>query len=82
MANELNTIRVMMVDDEPLIRKAVRMEMNDRAAVVECHSGDDLATEMRRVEMVDTFASGPSLMAALDEIASTEFQNSKFKIQK
>ena len=81
MANELNTIRVMMVDDEPLIRKAVRMEMNDRAAEVECHSGDDLATEMRRVEMVDTFASGPSLMAALDEIASTETQNSKFKIQ-
>ena len=71
----------MMVDDEPLIRKAVKMEMNSRAAEVECHSGDDLATEMRRVEMVDTFASGPSLMAALDEIASTEFQNSKFKIQ-
>lgn len=54
----------MMVDDEPLIRKAVRMEMNERGATVE--SGDDLGTELRRVEMVDTFASGPSLMAALE----------------
>ena len=71
----------MMVDDEPLIRKAVKMEMNSRAAEVECHSGDDLATEMRRVEMVDTFASGPSLMAALDEIMTAETQNSELKTQ-
>lgn len=55
----------MMVDDEPLIRKAVAMEMNQRLTEVECHSGD-FTTEMRRVEMVDTFASGPSLMAALE----------------
>ena len=27
-----DTIRVMMVDDEPLIRKIVRQEMNSRAA--------------------------------------------------
>ncbi|MBP3763884.1 MAG: response regulator transcription factor [Bacteroidales bacterium] len=60
----MSNIRVMMVDDEPLIRKAVRMEMNERGATVE--SGDDLGTELRRVEMVDTFASGPSLMAALE----------------
>lgn len=78
---DMNTIRVMIVDDEPLIRKAVKMEMNSRAAEVECHSGDDLATEMRRVEMVDTFASGPSLMAALDEIMTAETQNSELKIQ-
>lgn len=67
----------MMVDDEPLIRKAVSLEMNERGssatigsectsfAEVECHTGD-FATEQRRVEMVDTFASGPSLMAALE----------------
>lgn len=54
-----------MVDDEPLIRKAVAMEMNSRSAEVECHTGD-FATETRRVEMVETFASGPSLMAALE----------------
>ena len=39
----------MMVDDEPLIRKVVKMEMNERAAEVE--SGDVDGTEMRRVEM-------------------------------
>ena len=55
----------MMVDDEPLIRKAVTYEMNARQAEVECHTGD-FASERRRVEMVDTFASGPSLMAALE----------------
>lgn len=76
-----------MVDDEPLIRKAVSMEMNERGsnatigsertmnatigsertsfAEVECHTGD-FTTEQRRVEMVETFASGPSLMAALE----------------
>ena len=59
-------IRVMMVDDEPLIRKAVKMEMNGRNAEVECHTSDDGATEMRRVEMVETFASGPQLLAALE----------------
>ena len=46
----------MMVDDEPLIRKVVKMEMNERAAEVE--SGDVDGTEMRRVEMVETFADG------------------------
>ena len=61
----MNTIRVMMVDDEPLIRKAVKIEMNERLTEVECHTGD-FVTEMRRVVMVDTFASGPSLMAALE----------------
>ena len=54
-----------MVDDEPLIRKAVKYEMNERNAEVECHTGD-FVTETRRVEMVDTFASGPSLLAALE----------------
>lgn len=55
----------MMVDDEPLIRKAVTLEMNERHAEVECHTGD-FTTEKRRVEMVDTFASGPSLLASLE----------------
>ena len=58
------SIKVMMVDDEPLIRKIVKMEMNERALHVE--SGDLDATVMRQVEMVDTFPDGGSLMAALD----------------
>lgn len=54
----------MMVDDEPLIRKIVKMEMNSRAVSVE--SGDVDGSVMRRVEMVETFADGPALMAALE----------------
>ena len=54
----------MMVDDEPLIRKIVKMEMNERAAHVE--SGDLDATVLHQVEMVDTFPDGGSLLAALE----------------
>lgn len=61
-----------MVDDEPLIRKAVKYEMNERGAKVECHTGD-FTTETRRVEMVDTFASGPSLMAALESVEAPDY---------
>lgn len=60
----MNSIRVMMVDDEPLIRKVVKMEMNSRS--VEVESGDVDGSVMRRVEMVDTFPDGPSLLAALE----------------
>ena len=66
-------IRVMMVDDEPLIRKVVKLEMNSRAAEVECHVGDVGETEMRRVEMVETFADGPSLMAALETMERPDY---------
>lgn len=69
----MNKIRVMMVDDEPLIRKAVKFEMNERGAEIERHVSDDGATEMRRVEMVDTFASGPSLMASLETLEAPDY---------
>ncbi len=59
-----DSIKVMMVDDEPLIRKVVKMEMNGRNAQVE--SGDIDGSVMRRVEMVNTFSDGPSLLAALE----------------
>ena len=54
----------MMVDDEPLIRKIVKMEMNERAARVE--SGDLDSTVVSQVEMVDTFGDGGALLAALE----------------
>lgn len=70
---EMDTIKVMMVDDEPLIRKAVQMEMNERGAEVERHSGSGFNTEMRRVEMVETFATGPSLMAFLETAETPDY---------
>ena len=61
----------MMVDDEPLIRKIVKMEMNERAARVE--SGDLDATVLRQVEMVDTFPDGGSLLAALERLDPPDY---------
>lgn len=61
----------MMVDDEPLIRKIVKMEMNERAAQVEIGGLD--STEMSRVEMVDTFADGGTLLAALETVAPPDY---------
>ena len=69
----MDNIRVMMVDDEPLIRKAVKYEMNERGVEVERHAEGDLSTEKRRIEMVDTFASGPSLMAALETAETPDY---------
>ena len=68
----------MMVDDEPLIRKVVKMEMNSRNVSVEVPSpqgrgGDVDGSEMRPVEMVDTFADGPALLAALETIAPPDY---------
>lgn len=68
----MEPIRIMMVDDEPLIRKAVKYEMNERGAQVE-RSSDGFDTVMRQVEMVDTFASGPSLMAALETAEAPDY---------
>ena len=68
----------MMVDDEPLIRKVVKMEMNSRNVTVEVPSpqvrgGDVDGSVMCPVEMVDTFADGPSLLAALETIAPPDY---------
>ena len=61
----------MMVDDEPLIRKIVKMEMNERAARIE--SGDMDATVLREVEMIDTYPDGGSLLAALENTEAPNY---------
>lgn len=61
----------MMVDDEPLIRRLVKMEMNSRSAEVE--SGGVDGSVVRRVEMVDTFGSGPELLAALGNLEPPDY---------
>lgn len=55
----------MMVDDEPLIRKLVKQELNERGAHVE--RGDIDGTELRHVVMTDTFDDEPSLMSVLNQ---------------
>ncbi len=61
----------MMVDDEPLIRKIVKMEMNERAAHIE--SGDLDATVLREVEMVETYGDGGELLAALENTPAPNY---------
>ncbi|MBP5536194.1 MAG: response regulator transcription factor [Bacteroidales bacterium] len=60
-----DTIKVMMVDDEPLIRKAVKMELNSRGEEVPCRMNDDGEVTTRRIEVVETFANGLQLLSAL-----------------
>ncbi len=67
----MTPIRVMMVDDEPLIRKVVKQEMNSRNVTLE--SGDENGSVMRRVTMEDTFADGPALTAALATLAPPDY---------
>ena len=49
------------------------MEMNSRAAKVE--SGDLDASVVSRVEMVDTYADGPSLLAAMSKLEEAAMPN-------
>jgi len=60
-------INVMIVDDEPIIRKAIRYELNERHAQVECRMSDDGEVQTKEVFVSDTFASGPHLFAALND---------------
>ena len=60
-------ITLMIVDDEPLIRKAIKYELNERRALIDCRMDDDGSVEQKEVEVIDTFASGPQLFAALND---------------
>ena len=60
-------IKVMIVDDEPLIRKAIKYELNERHEKVLCRMNDDGDVETKEVVVLDTFASGPQLFAALND---------------
>ena len=57
----------MIVDDEPIIRKAIKYELNSRHQTVVCCIDDDGHVQEKEIEVVDTFASGPQLFAALND---------------
>jgi len=63
-------ITIMIVDDEPIIRKAIKYEINGSHATVDCRVDDDGHVEQRELEVLDTFADGPQLFAALNASAS------------
>lgn len=59
-------IKIILVDDEPIIRKALKFELSAQPHTIACGMDDDGVVLRREVRVLDTFASGPQLMAALD----------------
>ncbi|MBQ6955770.1 MAG: response regulator transcription factor [Bacteroidales bacterium] len=59
-------ITIMIVDDEPIIRKAIKYEINGSHAMVDCRLDDDGRVEQRELEVIGSFADGPQLFAALN----------------
>ena len=68
----MDPIKLIIVDDEPIIRKALKLELNASPHTVACGMNDDGDVQRRQVVVLDTFASGPQLMAALDSPAPHE----------
>ena len=68
----MDPIKLIIVDDEPIIRKALKLELNASPHTVACGMNDDGDVQHRQVVVLDTFASGPQLMAALDSPAPHE----------
>ncbi len=62
----MEPIKIMIVDDEPIIRKALKAELNSQQASIACGMNDDGEIEYRSVTVLDTYANGAQLMAALD----------------
>lgn len=62
----MESIKIVIVDDEPIIRKALKAELNNHQASIACGMNDDGEIEYRSVCVLDTYASGPQLIAALD----------------
>ena len=56
----------MIVDDEPIIRKALKIELNAQGSYIACGMNDDGDIDHRQVTVIDTYPSGIQLMAALD----------------
>ena len=61
----MESINIMMVDDEPIIRKAVKYELNERHATIESIVNDNGDTEPKEITLNECYSSGPQLMAAL-----------------
>lgn len=62
----METLNVLMVDDEPLIRKVVKFELNEQKATVDCLVNEDGTTVPKLVQMSETYSSGTALLSALN----------------
>lgn len=62
-----DTIKIMIVDDEPIIRKAIKYELNESHERVQYQVNDNGDVVSKELVVIDTFASGPQLFAALND---------------
>lgn len=63
-----DTIKIMIVDDEPIIRKAIKYELNERKEQIQCNINDDGLVKTKEIEVLDTFANGRQLFEALNSM--------------
>ncbi len=63
----MDTIKLTIVDDEALIRKAIKYELEERHARVECHRDDAGIAETKEITVLDTFANAAQLFTALND---------------
>ena len=74
----MEPIKIIIVDDEPIIRKALKNELNSQPATIACGMNDDGDIEYRSVTVLDTYANGAQLMAALDSPADHQMPTTSF----
>ncbi len=63
----MDTLKLTIVDDEALIRKAIKYELEERHAQVECRRDDSGMVETKEIEVLDTFANAAQLFTALND---------------
>ena len=54
----MEPLKIIIVDDEPIIRKALKTELNSQPSTIACGMNDDGDIEYRNVTVLDTFANG------------------------
>lgn len=74
----MSAIKIMLVDDEPIIRKALKYELNASTVTIASGMNDDGAVEHREVCVLGTFSNAAQLMAALDSPAEHEMPDYLF----
>ena len=62
----MESIKIILVDDEPIFRKALKLELNSQPHSVACGMNDDGEIDYRQVTVMDTYANGAQLLSALD----------------
>lgn len=63
----MDKLKITIVDDEPIIRKAIKYELNESHTRIQCRLNDDGEAEEKELVVLDTYGSGAQLFAALND---------------